>query len=224
MRTQLEEELAWRQEELFFLKNQLNYIDVAHQDKYRKSLILMLYAHFEGFTKIALQTYIQYLNDLEIKVNQTNYSLQASHLHKEFTAYDNLDRKNRYFKRALPEDTKLHRFFRRVEFVESFDEFRDVDLFLPDEIVDTESNLWYIVLQKNLYKLGLPIDLFEEQSRDINALVNRRNEIGHGSFRAGISEGEYNQWERRTYNVMSQINMTIYDYAVNEKYLCSGEG
>lgn len=224
MRAQLEEELAWRQEELVFLKNQLNFVNETKRDKYRKSMILMLYAHFEGFTKIALQTYIQYLNELEIKVDNVNSNLQASHMQKEFNAYDNLDKKNRFFKKPLPEDAKLHRFCRRVEFIEAFDNYRDTELVLPDEIIDTESNLWYIVLQKNLYKVGLPIDLFEEQHADIDALVNRRNSIGHGNFRTGVTQEEYDKWERKTFSVMSQMNIILYDYAANRKYLSNREG
>ena len=80
LRTQLELELAWRQEELAFLQNQINYVCDEKRDQYRKSLILMLYAHFEGFVKIALQTYLQFLNELDIKVEYVNSNLQASHL------------------------------------------------------------------------------------------------------------------------------------------------
>lgn len=62
-RAELEEELRWRQEELAFFKNQLGDIVLeSDADRYRKSLVLILYSHFEGYVKIALQTYIEYLN------------------------------------------------------------------------------------------------------------------------------------------------------------------
>ena len=219
LRTQLELELAWRQEELAFLQNQINYVCDEKRDQYRKSLILMLYAHFEGFVKIALQTYLQFLNELDIKVEYVNSNLQASHLQREFNAYDNLDRKNKHFKRKLPDDTKLHRFYRRVEFIESFDEYRDKELKLSDEIIDTESNLWYIVLQKNLYKLGLPVDLFDDYHTEIDDLVNRRNSIAHGSFKTGVTKDEYRNWENKVYRIMSNINIILYQYASEHKYL-----
>ena len=44
-RAALEAELAWRQEELAFFKNQLNEISEEEKNKYRKSLVLILYVH-----------------------------------------------------------------------------------------------------------------------------------------------------------------------------------
>ena len=62
LREELETELAWRQEELAFFKNQLNEIAENNKNKYKKELILILYSHIEGYIKIYLQTYIQYIN------------------------------------------------------------------------------------------------------------------------------------------------------------------
>lgn len=155
----METELAWRQEELAFLKNQLSNIqEEIQRDKYRKCLVLMLYSHFEGFIKICLLSYIQYVNSLHLKRENFNEELVASSMHREFNAYDNNDEKCNIFKKKLPEDKRLHRFYRRVNLLEELDVFKQNDLLIPDETVDTESNLWYIVLQKNLYKVGLPID------------------------------------------------------------------
>lgn len=216
----METELEWRQEELAFLKNQLSNIqDENQQNKYRKSLVLMLYSHFEGFVKICLLSYIQYVNSLKLKREDFNERLIASSMNREFNAYDNNDEKCHIFKEELPEDRRLHKFHRRVNFLEKIEEFKQSDLFIPDETIDTESNLWYIVLQKNLYKVGLPIDLFDDLSGDIDALVNRRNSIAHGTERAGVQETEYLKWEEKTYKVMEQIIKYIYCDVCNEKYL-----
>lgn len=181
-RANLESELAWRQEELAFFKNQLNDISEDHRNKYRKSLVLILYSHLEGYIKLSLQTYVQYINSLSLSRDMVVTGLRAASMNKEFNAYDNLDRKNEVFRRKLPEDSNLHRFFRRVDFISQYEEFVGQDLEIDDSIINTESNMWYIVLQKNLYKLGLPIDLFQEFESDIDALVNRRNSIAHGNF------------------------------------------
>ncbi len=214
----LENDLAWRQEELAFFKNQLNYISDENKNRYRKALVLILYSHLEGYIKLSLQTYIQFINSLGLSRNMVTVGLKAAAMSREFNAYDNLDRKSDIFKRELPEDSSLHRFYRRVDFVSQYDEFSGKDLEIDDSIVNTESNIWYIVLQKNLYKLGLPIDLFEEYESDINALVNRRNSIAHGNFRSGISQEELHNWEISTYDVLSGITRLLYDYARNEKY------
>ena len=219
LRAALEMELAWRQEELAFFKNQLNEIPENNKDRYRKSLVLILYSHMEGFIKICLQTYIQYINSQKLKRGDVNTELMVAGLYKEFIAYENLDRKCEFFRKELPEDSRLHRLYRRVDFMEKVEDFKTELLNIDDQLIDTESNLWYIVLQKNLYKVGLPVDLFESYHRDIDALVNRRNTIAHGSFRSGVTEQEFTNWETKVSSILSGITTIVYDYANKQKYL-----
>ena len=220
MRTNLENELAWRQEDLAFFKNQLNnFNDDISKNKYRKSMVLMLYSHLEGFVKISLQIYIEYINSLNLERSKVNSNLVVSSMQKELNAYDNLDRKCVIFKRDLPDDTRLHRFYRRVDLLDNIEKFKNEKIHIEDHTIDTESNLWYIVLQKNLFKVGLPVDMFKEHATDIDALVNRRNSLAHGDMRAGVSEREYENWERKVYLIFSEINRLLYDYAKNMKYL-----
>lgn len=220
LRAELEKELAWRQEDLAFFKNQLNNIsDEIKQDKYRKSLILILYSHMEGYIKIALQTYIKYINAQKLPRKDVVSGLMAASMDSEFNAYDNLDRKCGIFRRALPEDTGLHRFYRRVDLLDQLEDFKNQSLTIEDSVINTESNLRYAVLQKNLYKIGLPVDMFEEYRGDIDALVNRRNSIAHGDFRSGVTEREFSNWETKINRVLNDITRLIYDYANHKKYL-----
>lgn len=219
LREELETELAWRQEELAFFKNQLNEIAENNKNKYRKGLVLILYSHMEGYIKICLQTYIHYINSQELNRNDVSTGLMVASMHKEFMAYENLDRKYEIFRRELPEDAHLHRLYRRVDFIENIEGFKSQKLVIDDNIVDTASNLRYIVLQKNLYKLGLPVDLFNDYHNDIDALVNRRNSIAHGNFHAGVTENEFASWENKVSGILSGVTMLIYDYANNKKYL-----
>ena len=73
LRAALEVELAWRQEELAFFKNQLNEIAEENKNKYRKSLVLILYSHLEGYIKICLQTYVQYINSQRLNRKECEY-------------------------------------------------------------------------------------------------------------------------------------------------------
>lgn len=218
-RAALEAELAWRQEELAFFKNQLNEISEEEKNKYRKSLVLILYSHMEGYIKICLQTYIQYINSQELSRKDVKTGLIVASMHKEFIAYENLERKSEFFRKELPDDTRLHRLYRRVDFMEKVDDFKEQKLNIEDQIIDTESNLWYIVLQKNLYKVGLPIDLFNGYQSAIDALVNRRNSIAHGNFRSGVTAEEFSNWETKVSDVLSGVTRLLYDYANNKKYL-----
>lgn len=219
-RAELEAEWAWRQDDLSFFKNQLNNIpDEIGKDKYRKSLVLILYSHMEGYIKIALQTYIKYINAQALSRKEVVSGLMAASMDTEFNAYDNLDKKCSIFRRELPDDNALHRFFRRVDFLDQFEDFQDAPLVIEDSVINTESNLWYVVLQKNLYKIGLPVNMFEQYHRDIDALVNRRNSIAHGDFRSGVTSQEFSTWETKMQRVITDITILIYDYANRKQYL-----
>lgn len=221
LRAALETELAWRQEELAFFKNQLNEVEESNKNKYRKSLVLILYSHMEGYIKIGLQTYIQYINSQGLNRRDVNTGLMVASMHKEFIAYENMERKSEFFRKALPDDTRLHRLYRRVDFMEKMENFKEQELVIDDQIIDTESNLWYIVLQKNLYKIGLPVDLFDDYRSDIDALVNRRNSIAHGNFKSGVTDTEFSNWERKVSEILEGITRLLYDYAKNRRYLVS---
>lgn len=219
LRASLETELAWRQEELAFFKNILNYLSDDDKDVYRKSLVLMLYSHMEGYVKISLQIYVQFINSLVKSRKEFVSELKASGLHQEFLAYENLDRKCQIFKRKLPNDADLHRYYRRVDFIDQFNEMEEEILNIDDTTVDTESNLWYIVLKKNLYKLGIQIDIFEPYQKDIDGLVNLRNSIAHGNQKSGVSESDFSKWEKAVYDIASDITRVLYEYASHQKYL-----
>lgn len=221
MRALMESDLLWREEEFIFFKNQLsNITDDNKKNTYRKSLVLILYSHLEGFIKTCLLTYIQYLNSLCIKNTEVVSGLKASSLDQEFIKFND---KELHFKEIRNKDGTfdgvLDRFYRRVELIDGLDSMNSKQLKLDDSVINTESNLWYVVLQKNLYKIGLPINLFENNKNGIDALVSRRNTIAHGSMTAGISEAEFSKWESNTKNIMTSILITLFDYAKNKKYL-----
>ena len=86
---------------------------------------------------------------------------------------------------------KFFHLLNKVHSIQQMEEFQNSILHLDDTAVNTESNLRYVILQKNLYKLGIPIDLFVEHKKDIDDLVNRRNGIAHGNAHAGISNMDF---------------------------------
>ena len=70
IRAQIEEEITWRSDEIRFLKNQLSNIQKeTEKEKYRKSLVVMLYSHYEGFSKTIFQIYINEINPEFLKLD-----------------------------------------------------------------------------------------------------------------------------------------------------------
>lgn len=205
-RTEMEQELTWRSNELRFLKNQMSTMnDENDKEKYRKSLVVMLYSHFEGFTKTCLQIYLKAINDQVLIRKDVNECIVAASMDQVFKKYEDKDRKCDIFRRSLPEDKHIHKIFRRTDMVIQFHEFLEEQVHLPDEIVDTESNLWYKILQKNLYKLGIDSESFANYESKIDELVNLRNSIAHGSERTGIKENRYQKLENSVYTTMNEL-------------------
>lgn len=221
LRELLENELLWRTEEINFFKRQLTNLNKDEEkNRYRKSMVLILYAHLEGFIKSALQNYAQYLTGLQKRREEFDFTLIATSMNAEFKAYDNKSSKSPLFNnKKVPADSDIHGLYRRINLLESSTNLLSQPLVIEETAVDTESNLWYIVLQKNLYRLGLPTDMFQEHKGKIDGLVNRRNHIAHGSQHDGIEEKEYQKWEECIKDIMESIVRKIYFYANNEKYL-----
>ena len=198
LREEMEYELTWRTNELRMLKNNLSLILKNNdKDKYRKSLIVMLYAHFEGFTKTCFNSYVSFINSQKLKrIHIENKpELIASCMNDIFKAYDDKDRKNKFFKRELPDDKKLHSIYRRADLILQFKDFLNEDVYIKDDVIKTDSNLKSHVLSRNLYYVGIEPTSFDTFSKDIDNLVNLRNGIAHGSDKNGISEKIYNNYE-----------------------------
>jgi hypothetical protein len=220
VRAQLEYDLQWRWEELRFFANMLAGLQtVDEQDRFRKALLLMLYAHFEGFCCTALQLYVSEVNRSGAYVGDAAEAIAAASLDKVFSALASNDRKCAIFRRSLPADTKLHRAAREIDFVSQYREFTAKRVDIPDDVVDSESNLWPTVLRKNLFRLGLRHDAFDAYEQEISRLLSRRNGIAHGSDNVGVKKIDYDAIEKATQHVMAEIMAFVVQAMEQRSYL-----
>ena len=79
-RAQLQYDLEWREREFTLLINQLSNMSQDDKKIYRKTLLVMLYSHFEGFCKFAFQTYLKLINEERIARSDANEYIIASSL------------------------------------------------------------------------------------------------------------------------------------------------
>lgn len=218
--SQIENELAWRQSELRFLNNQIEKLDNENDKKtLRRSAILMLYAHFEGFTKFSFELYINAINNENLRCAQVNHHIVACSMNDVFKELRNPNSKTNIFRNSLPDDTMLHRFARNVHFLQSLDEKLSQLVSIPESIIDTESNLKPKVISKLLYSIGLNHNLFESEYGAVNRLLNIRNKIGHGEMRRGLEEQEFNDLYNISINILTVIKSKIMESLTNRNYL-----
>ncbi|QPA58684.1 MAE_28990/MAE_18760 family HEPN-like nuclease [Lysinibacillus sphaericus] len=220
---ELESELTWRELELKFLKNQLSNIESEDEKKvYRKALVVMLYAHYEGFCSFAFQTYVLAINEEEIIRREANSNLIAASLHQEFSLFESEEYKETKFKKVFNkpvDDKKLYKLSKRIYLLDSLNEFLDKKVEISDKVVNTESNLWPIVLKKLLYTLGLPENTFIRYEATIKDLVNTRNGISHGQQKEGIDEITFNKLEQATTEINKAVIQLIQNALKNKEYL-----
>lgn len=217
-RAQLEEELAWRTEEILFFQNQCSSIEhVELRDKFRRALVLLLYSNFEGFCKFGFSLYVAAINQEGIDCRDADYAIAAASLSDVFASLRDGKKKAKEFRNDDPDDEKLYRFARDREFVERAFEIMGRKIKIPESVVDMESNLKPAVLRKNLYRLGLPHDQFSTLEPEIAQLLALRNKIAHGETKQGIGERLYEQLRTSALRVMTDITAGL-TQAFSEKW------
>jgi len=221
VRTQLEAEWTWRSDELRFLHNQLSILaSEDEKERFRRSLVVMLYAHLEGFCKMAFTIYVDALNGEGLTLADVTDILGAAAMADVFDALANRDKKNDVFRTSLPTDEKLHALARRKDFLAEFNQFKTRPLRIDaDTVVNTESNLKPAVLKKLLFVVGLDPALSGPWEGSLHKLLNRRNGIAHGSERTGVGDNLYRDLETTVTVMVTALIQTIHAACVDGRHL-----
>lgn len=185
----------------------------------KRTLILLLYAHLEGFCKFALLSYTAALNALGLQCSEATYPIVSATLSRVFAALRDPNSKHNVFRRKLPDDSPLHLAAREQEFIESFDKVLHLPVAIPDRIVDTQSNLSGIVLKKIMFQLGLDYPAIDAHQSTINRLLGIRNAIAHGDRLKIPSDREVAEFSSTTFVLMRFLQGEIYTALRNRTYL-----
>ena len=220
---EIEAEQAWREEEIRALQNMMATLPTEEErSKFRRTLVVMLYAHFEGFCKFAFSLYVREVNNARITCGGATYAIAAASIADVLEALRNPQKKCDEFRHSLPDDEKLHRFARDREFIERTTEIESRIVEIRDDIVDVEDNLKPVVLRKILYRLGLPHTQFDQIEGQIHQLLNYRNGIAHGSFRDGIPQNRYDGIYKAVYGIMNTVKREILAAISARRFLRAG--
>lgn len=217
---QLESDLAWRQEEVRLLANTVTRLSrEIDRGRVRRAQLVMLYAHVEGYSKIALSTYLKAINDLSLKSQQAAEAIAASAFADVFHALTHGDPKAKVFKKAAPEDDGLRIFSRQCEFIGQVENFLSRPVNVPDEAVDTESNLSSKVLRRNLFRLGFAPDRFASYESELDELVYRRHSIAHGIDLDPVRKDQYEKLQKGAFQFMDELTLSIIAAIESSEYL-----
>lgn len=218
-RSDMEDSLSWRINEFMSLKNLLredNSVPVV------KTLIVMLYAHFEGFFKDCLECYVRYLNSTELQLNNFCDAIITASLSREYAAFENINRKCKELTTVPPAEEFLHKYHRRRELTQKFiSDYLNKKIKIDEKIINTKSNLDFSVLQENMYVLGLEHNYFIDKQNTITRLVKLRNAVAHGSQREPIDIIEFEKVEADILEIMNEIIRYLFGFCAEKRYLRS---
>ncbi|MBJ9957031.1 MAE_28990/MAE_18760 family HEPN-like nuclease [Acinetobacter courvalinii] len=218
--SEFEQDLAWRETELRFFENDLNKtMDKDLQKIKSKPLILLLYSHFEGHSKLMFTKCTNLINTLDLDCSKTIPNLVASSLDSTFGALKNPDKKHPLFTKEYDPDFK--ELCRRTEFIEVIQNIMATKVKLKvDKVVDVESNLKPLVLKKIFFRLGFDHTCIADNDlNNLTKLLEFRNNIAHGSRKSGWSSEEYIEIKNSIQILLKLIKQQIIGYLSSNKYL-----
>lgn len=222
---ELEEERRVRIDELVFLENICDSLaDEDSQDRMRRAIVLMLYAHFEGYTHVALEVYRRHINEARLMSHQVIPEVAVCALTDIFRAFRSPEHAKNYLPDHLKDVSGLRAFAMEGAFIRQSRTIAQRVVEIPEKYVDLESNLKPLVLKKNLFRLGLPHDQYDDYCDVINELLRRRNNIAHGSEVIGVNRNDYLRVRQLVVNVMADLQQKIVEAIEEQSYLESVAG
>jgi hypothetical protein len=192
---------------------------VGERTMLKRSLILLTYAHTEGFCKFALGTYASALNSFRLDCAGASAAIAAVGLKKVFAALRNSNSKHDAFRNSFPDDSYLHLCAREQTFVSEFDTISAQTIEIPDELVETRYNVDANVLRKLMFQLGLNFTAVDAHSNEINRLVGVRNAIAHGDRLKVPSDDDAASYVVSAISVMSFLQSEITGALTKKTYL-----
>lgn len=216
----LVEDLTWRKLEISEL---ITLAEVEEKNVLLKSIILLLYAHWEGYVKKSSKTYLKFVIENRIMVSELTDNFK-------YVALKGLS------KEVHQSSTTLN-LMNDIKFVLKLDEINtktidqilrvDINNEREKTIVDTQDNLTPEIFKKIIAILGLTyLDGYELKKMQIeNKLVAYRNSIGHGNRKLSANEdfqleiNKIKELKEIIFTIIENFREDIFEYAKEQFFL-----
>ncbi|MEW6348546.1 MAG: MAE_28990/MAE_18760 family HEPN-like nuclease [Thermodesulfobacteriota bacterium] len=201
----LDRELAWRKKELSDLKY---YIDLTPANAARRKVlgrcaVAMLYAHWEGFVKIAGRCFLEFVAMQRLRNEQLHPNLLTLSMRHQVKLPDTA--------RKLSDFGKITEFFLSGIGRRSAIPFKSA--------VDTRSNLSSSQLQEIVWCLGLDYAAYETKEHFIDSvLLGRRNSVAHGEGMI-VDPDEFDAMRDHVIEMMTTLKTQMENAAVLKTYM-----
>lgn len=215
-RAQIESDLAWRLDEIRYLRNEL----IGNHDKQTwpvaamRSILVMQYAHLEGFARNAFSVYVDAVNSCNLNSREVHPNLFASALVPEFEAV-----RAGVSSDSEGEHARLTRRARtQVEFIAKVRQLeKEPCLIEVESAVSMEMNFGSDVFRRTLFRLGIPeAEVSRAYYSSLEFVRKMRNDIAHGSRRERIAPGEFEAHQQQCERFMGDLAQLISRAIVDE--------
>lgn len=200
----LSHDLAWRKKELSEVKSLVetrSFSDSKHKALVRSGICL-LYAHWEGFVKLAANSYLEY-----VRMQRLRYEELASN----FLALA--------MKEKLKEAKETNKPSLYIPVCNFFLDELSQRCSLPREAISTASNLSSDIFQEITCTLGIDFSPYSTKSVLIDTkLLKTRNEIAHGEYSIFDRE-EYIELHIEVIKMIDLFRTDIENAAINKDYM-----
>ncbi|MGF7017736.1 hypothetical protein M2145_001493 [Lachnospiraceae bacterium PF1-21] len=220
----IQADLAWRKMEISQLFRILS--TAESKEVVTKSIVLLLYAHWEGFLKKSFKYYLKYVSERKVKIQNLTLNFKAIALKS-------------YAQGCIDNDSL--NLCKEIQFINAQDkmdnkQFKikiDIENDLDEKIINTKHNLNSKALKNICDIIGIKYnDSMKARSTYVDAiLMNHRNSIGHaGKMAKGDSKVEellsYDDVQKLKGFILIMLDYyakILVDYTEQEFYLISNE-
>lgn len=216
LQDKLDRSASYRKKEISNLTLQIQIVEGDVKNALLRASVLMLYAHFEGFSKEAIKIFIKHLNAQNIPVGSLQHYLQTLFYTKKIFLIKNATKKQIY--NELIEDVLL----RNSEYFKVNEE--------ANGIVSTESNLNFEVLKDLLFIIGIKTEEFkllsEPENKSIHTkqefidreILGVRNAIAHGEGRI-VTVDQFDEIKKFVVDYIDSLKEYIVQISETRSYI-----
>ncbi|MEV7592838.1 MAE_28990/MAE_18760 family HEPN-like nuclease [Streptomyces sp. NPDC089922] len=216
IRATLEGEMTWRRDEVRRLRNMQSYdISQDSRQSLRRALLVVLYAHLEGYAKFSLEQYAETINRANLTLAEGRKELGAACLTERFKNYRSPDSGDP----LDPAGSRARQVLKDADFLEELVSLQSRKISLNiDHVTSADSNLTPSVLRRNLALLALDETEIHRFTRALDGLLKFRNGIAHGERINLPSDPSFEKLEGRIFGLCDSLTLLIYQSVRDEAF------
>lgn len=197
-------DLAWRKKELSEMKSLIEAKNVS--DQRHKALIrggvCILYSHWEGFVKLAANSYLEYIISKKLSYQELSSNFLALAMKEKIKEAKETNKPSLY-----------------IPVCDFFLSELNQRCLLPKDVISTASNLSSEILKEITYILGIDFSIYSTKSVLIDTkLLKTRNEIAHGDYSV-LDRDEYLELHREVIGMLDIFRNQIENAAIEKKFM-----